>query len=71
MGKISSDRPAGILALLTPDFRALYNTAHYIVAIPAVANLWHACPKWHVRRFQVARQVYEIYPEIVAESYFF
>ena len=22
----------------------------------AVANLWHACPKWHARRFHAARQ---------------
>src|SRR6218665_2196780 len=24
---------------------------------PALANLWHACPKWHARRFCVARVI--------------
>ena len=35
----------------------------------AVANLWHACPKWHARRFYVARHVLKIYQEIIDESY--
>ena len=36
--------------------------------MPAVANLWHACPKWHARRFYVARHVLEIYQKIMTES---
>ena len=40
-----------------------------LLSITAVTNLWHACPKWHARRFYVACHVIEIYQEIMMDLY--
>jgi len=38
--------------------RIVENTrSQEVSARAALANLWHACPKWHARRFCVARAV--------------
>ena len=48
-----------------------FRDANQLCIRAAVANLWHACPKWHVRRFYVAHHVFEIYQKIMTELHIF
>src|SRR6218665_1611785 len=37
--------------------KTMSGEAFVLIWHPAPANLWHACPKWHARRFCVARAI--------------